>query len=42
MTLPASPSAGDIVALKDYANTFDTNNLTIERNGSQPISGEAA
>jgi len=38
MTLPSSPSAGDIVAIKDYANTFDTNNLTIARNG-QPISG---
>ena len=33
-TLPASPSAGDIVAFKDYANTFDTNNLTLARNGS--------
>ena len=41
MTLPASPSTGDIVAFKDYANTFDTNNLTIGRNGS-PIAGEAA
>jgi hypothetical protein len=41
MTLPASPSAGDIVSVKDYANTFDTNNLTIGRNG-QPISGETA
>jgi hypothetical protein len=41
MTLPASPSVGDIVAVKDYANTFDTNNLTIDRNG-QPISGTAA
>ena len=41
MTLPASPSAGDIVAFKDYANTFDTNNLTIARNGS-PIAGESA
>ncbi len=40
MTLPSSPSVGDIVALKDYANTFDTNNLTIGRNG-QPISGDA-
>ena len=39
MTLPASPSAGDIVAVKDYANTFDTNSLTIGRNG-QPISGD--
>ena len=41
MTLPASPSAGDIVSFKDYANTFDTNNLTIGRN-SQPISGETS
>ena len=24
---PSSPSAGDIVALKDYAGTFDTNAL---------------
>jgi hypothetical protein len=39
MTLPSSPSAGAIVALKDYANTFDTNNLTIGRNG-QPLSGD--
>jgi len=38
MTLPSSPSAGDIVAVKDYANTFDTNKLTIGRNG-QPLSG---
>jgi len=34
MTLPASPSAGDQVALKDYAGTFETNNCTIGRNGS--------
>ena len=40
MTLPASPSAGSIVAVKDYALTFDTNNLTIGRN-SQPIEGTA-
>ena len=33
-TLPASPSAGDIVAFKDYAESFATNNLTIARNGS--------
>jgi len=38
MTLPASPSSGDIVSFKDYANTFDTNSLTIARNGS-PITG---
>ena len=39
MTLPASPSVGDIVAFKDYAGTFDTNNLTIDRNGSNIIGG---
>ena len=33
VTLPASPSVGDIVSVKDYANTFGTNNLTIGRNG---------
>ena len=38
VTLPASPSVGDIVAVKDYAQTFDTNKLTIGRN-SQPIEG---
>ena len=40
LTLPASPSAGDIVAFKDYANTFDTATLTIGRNGSN-IGGAA-
>ena len=40
VTLPASPSAGAIVAIKDYANTFDTNNLTIARNSSN-IGGAA-
>ena len=34
VTLPSSPSAGDVVAIADYANTFDTNNVTIGRNGS--------
>jgi hypothetical protein len=38
VTLPASPSAGDIVAVRDYAQTFATNNLTIGRN-SEPIDG---
>ena len=41
VTLPASPSGGDIVAFKDYANTFDTNKLTINRNGSK-INGACA
>lgn len=35
VTLPASPSAGDIVSVKDYARTFDSNNLTICRNSSK-------
>ena len=35
LTLPASPTIGDEVAFKDYAKTFDTNNLTIARNGSK-------
>ena len=34
VTLPASPSVGDIVAVKDYASTFNTNFLTIGRNSS--------
>ena len=40
VNLPAG-NAGDIVAFKDYANTFDTNNLTVGRN-SQPIDGTAS
>jgi len=39
LILPSSPSAGDIVALKDYALTFDSNALNIDRNGSK-INGE--
>ena len=34
VTLPASPSVGNIVAIKDYANTADTNAITVARNGS--------
>ena len=41
VTLPSSPSAGNVVAVADYANTWDTNNLTIVRNGSN-IEGEAS
>ena len=40
-TLPSSPSAGDIVAFKDYAQTFATNNLTVGRGGSN-IEGAAS
>jgi len=34
LTLPGSPSAGDTIAIKDYAGTFGTNSLTIARNGN--------
>jgi hypothetical protein len=40
VTLPASPAAGNIVAFKDYAKTWDTNNLILSRNGSN-IEGDA-
>ena len=29
VTLPASPSAGDIVAIADYAGTADSNKITV-------------
>ena len=41
MTLP-SGTAGDIVALADYANTFDSNKVTITPNGSDKIGGTNA
>ena len=41
ITLPSSPSFGDIVAIKDYANTFDCNSVTVNRNGSK-LSGACA
>ena len=40
LTLPSSPSAGDIVGLRDYASTFNTQNLTIGRGGSN-LNGSA-
>jgi hypothetical protein len=40
VTLPASPSAGAIVSVKDYANSADTNAITLARNGSN-IDGAA-
>ena len=33
VTLPVSASLGDQIAIKDYAGTFSSNNLTIGRNG---------
>src|SRR6056300_58203 len=41
VTLPATPTIGDEVAIVDYAGTFDTNNLTVGRN-SENIQGSAA
>jgi hypothetical protein len=43
VTLPSSPSQGDIVAFKDYAGTFDCSAkaLTVCRNGSK-INGNCA
>jgi hypothetical protein len=38
-TLPASPTLGDFISFVDYAGTFDTNNLTVARNGNK-IQGE--
>jgi hypothetical protein len=40
VTLPTTPTAGDLVGIKDYANTANTNNITIDRNG-EPIQGTA-
>jgi len=41
VTLPASPSAGNIVSVSDYNGSAATNAITIERNGSN-INGDAS
>ena len=41
VTLPASPVKGDSIRIFDVAKRFDSNNLTIGRNG-EPIMGDAA
>jgi hypothetical protein len=41
VTLPTSATIGDFISFIDYAGTFDTNNLTIGRNGHN-IQGAAA
>jgi hypothetical protein len=41
ITLPTSAAIGDFISFVDYAGTFDTNNLTIGRNGHN-IQGAAA
>ena len=40
VNLPAG-TAGAVVAVKDYAGTFDTNNVTLVQNGSDKIGGLA-
>jgi hypothetical protein len=35
VTLPASPTAGDVVSFKDYAGQWNTNNLTLCNNGNK-------
>jgi len=40
VNLPAG-TAGDVVAIKDYANTFDTYAVTLVQNGSDKIGGSA-
>jgi len=40
VTLPASPAAGDLVTLTDYAGTFNTNNLLVNPNGNK-VEGSA-
>ena len=41
ITLPASPSVGDEIHIKDYARTFGSNALTVDRNGSNMDGGAA-
>ena len=41
VTLPASPSVGNIVAVADYAGTASSNNITVGRNGSNFEGGTA-
>ena len=38
VNLPAG-TAGDVIAVKDYANTFDSNNCILAPNGSEKIAG---
>jgi hypothetical protein len=35
ITLPSSPSVGDVIGIKDYANTFDTNQCNLNPNGNK-------
>ena len=35
VTLPASPAAGNVIAISDYASTFATNKITVNPNGNK-------
>ena len=41
VTLPATPTAGDVVAFKDYAGQWNTNSVTLCNNGNK-INGDCA
>lgn len=41
VTLPVAPLKGDTIRIVDIANTFNTNNLTLARNG-QPIMSDSS
>ena len=42
VTLPSSPSAGNKVAIVDYAGTSDTNNIKINPAGSDKLEGQSS
>src|SRR5210317_855978 len=35
ITLPGSPSVGDTIEIRDYSNSFGTNNVTLNPNGKK-------
>jgi hypothetical protein len=41
IVLPASPSVGDTIQIRDYSNSFGTNNVTLNVNGEK-LAGTAA
>ena len=41
LVLPASPALGDFIAIVDVADSFITNNLTIDRNGNKLLGSDS-
>ena len=41
ITLPSTPSNGDVVAFVDFGNSWGTNNLTVNGNGNNVIDASA-